>query len=101
MPIKLTALGQKAVEFALAGENNIMLTIQRDSSTPYKWSIGKAPLADVANVEAKMPRDYISADGFGITEKCRDYMLPLIQGENYPTYEDGLPRYAVLKNKLV
>jgi 6-phosphofructokinase len=95
------ALGKAAIEFALKGINNVMLTVVRESSTPYRWSIGTANLADVANVEAKMPRDFISENGFGITQKCRDHMLPLIQGEAYPSYENGLPLYATLDNKLV
>ncbi|OGT27154.1 MAG: 6-phosphofructokinase [Gammaproteobacteria bacterium RIFCSPLOWO2_02_FULL_42_14] len=94
------ALGKKAVEFALQGDSNIMLTIVRESSSPYRWSIGKAPLEKVANVEAKMPRDFISQEGFGITEKCREYLLPLIQGEHYPPYHNGLPSYVSLKNKV-
>lgn len=94
------ALGKAAVEFALHGKNNVMLTIVRESSSPYRWSIGTTPLSSVANVENKMPMDFISSDGFGITEKCREYMLPLIQGESYPVYENGLPQYVVLKNKL-
>ena len=95
------ALGKAAVEYALNGANNVMLTIQRESSTPYRWSIGTVPLSQVANVEAKMPKDFISEDGFGITEKCREHMLPLIQGESYPPYHHGLPQYVILKNKLV
>lgn len=94
------ALGKAAVEHALSGHSNVMLTIQRDSNTPYAWSIGTAPLSDVANVEAKMPRDFISDDGFGITAKAREYLLPLIQGESYPPYKNGLPAFAELKNKL-
>lgn len=94
-------LGKAAVEYALKGDNNIMLTIVRESSKPYRWKIGTAKLADVANVEAKMPLDFISKNGFEITEKCREHMLPLIQGESYPPYKNGLPEYVVLKNKLV
>lgn len=90
------ALGQKAVEFALQGDNNIMLTIVRESNSPYRWSIGKAPLEKVANVEAKMPRDFISKDGYGITEKCHAYLSPLICGEWYPAYHNGLPEYVML-----
>lgn len=95
------ALGKAAVEYALNGVNNVMLTIQRESATPYRWSIGTVPLSQVANVEAKMPKDFITHDGFSITEKCREHMLPLIQGESYPTYQNGLPQYVVLKNQLV
>jgi 6-phosphofructokinase 1 len=92
------AVGKTAVELALKGANAVMPTIVRKSSKPYRWSIGVAELRNVANVEKKMPRDFISADGFGITAKCRQYLSPLIQGEDYPPYANGLPRYVVLKN---
>jgi ATP-dependent phosphofructokinase / diphosphate-dependent phosphofructokinase len=92
------ALGKAAVDFALAGENAIMPTIVRTSDAPYAWEIGKASLADVANVEKFMPAEYISEDGFGITDACRQYLLPLIEGEDYPPYKNGLPDYVVLKN---
>ena len=95
------ALGKAAVELALKGENAVMPTIVRKSDEPYKWKIGVAPLKDVANVEKKMPRSFISRDGFGITPKCRVYLQPLITGEDYPPYKDGLPRYARLKNAAV
>ena len=83
---------------AIAGENSIMPTIVRTSSNPYKWEIGKAKLSDVANVEKMMPRDFISEDGFGITEACREYLVPLIQGEEYPPFHNGMPKYVTLKN---
>ena len=92
------ALGRKAVELALQGHNAVMPTIERLSDAPYKYRIGMAPLAKVANVEKFMPRDFITRDGFGITEKCRRYLLPLIQGEDYPRFTNGLPRYVSLKN---
>ncbi len=95
------AVGKAAVELALKGRNAVMPTIVRKSSRPYKWSIGVANLRDVANVEKKMPRDFITADGFGITAGCRDYLSPLIQGEDYPPYRNGLPQYVVLKNAAV
>lgn len=94
-------LGKAAIEYAQKGMTDVMLTVVRESNHPYRWSIGTAKLSDVANVEAKMPRDFISENGFGITEKCRQHMMPLIQGEAYPSYENGLPRYAKLKNILV
>jgi 6-phosphofructokinase len=95
------ALGRKAVELALQGHNAVMPTIERLSDAPYKYRIGVAPLAKVANVEKFMPRDFITRDGFGITEKCRRYLLPLIQGEDYPRFANGLPRYVSLKNVAV
>jgi 6-phosphofructokinase 1 len=78
-----------------------MPTIVRKSSKPYKWAIGVAELKDVANVEKKMPRDFITEDGFHITSKCRDYLSPLIQGEDYPPFKNGLPAYVRLKNVAV
>ena len=96
------AVGRSGVEMALAGKNAIMPTIERISNKPYQWQIGSTDLAGVANVEKTMPLDFISADGFGITEKCRQYLYPLIQGEAYPDYDErGLPRYVVLKNELI
>jgi 6-phosphofructokinase 1 len=95
------ALGQAAVELALDGHNAIMPIVVRKSSSPYLWEIGHAPLDAVANVEKFMPADFISADGFGITEQCREYLYPLIQGEDYPPYDNGLPRFVTLKNAPV
>lgn len=95
------AVGQAAVEFALAGKNAVMPVIRRKRSKPYRWDIGEAPLGKVANVEKMMPRSFISKDGFGITARAREYLSPLIQGEDYPPYRDGLPQYVRLKNQLV
>ena len=91
-------LGQRAVELALEGRNSVMPTIERVSDVPYEYRLGTASLEAVANAEKFMPRDFISDDGWGITEKCRRYLLPLIQGEDYPAYKGGMPVYATLKN---
>ena len=91
-------LGKAAVELAIKGHNSVMPTIERISDMPYKYKIGVADLKDVANVEKFMPKNFISRDGYGITEKCKRYLLPLIQGEDYPKYKDGLPDYVTLKN---
>jgi 6-phosphofructokinase 1 len=95
------AVGKAAVDFALQGHNAVMPTIVRKSNRPYRWTIGMAPLEKVANVEKMLPRDYITADGFHITAKGRRYLAPLIRGEDYPPYENGLPRYVRLRNKPV
>ncbi len=95
------ALGKKAVELALKGENAVMPTVERISDKPYKWKIGVAQLSKVANVEKMMPRNFITKDGFGITDKCRTYLAPLIKGEDYPPFKDGLPQYVQLKNVAV
>ncbi len=95
------ALGRAAVELAVAGRNAVMPTIVRLSNAPYAWEVGVAALKDVANKEKMMPRGFISADGYGISARCRRYLLPLIQGEDYPPYRDGLPEYVQLKNVAV
>ncbi len=95
------AMGKAAVQFALKGHNAVMPTIVRESSKPYRWSVGMVPLAEVANQEKMLPPDFISPDGFGITAKCRRYLEPLIAGEDYPPYKKGLPDYVTLKNAAV
>ena len=95
------ALGKAAVELALEGRNSVMPAVIRDSSQPYKWHIGVGELKDIANVEKMMPKDYITEDGYGITPACREYLQPLIEGEDYPPYENGMPKYVTLKPELV
>jgi 6-phosphofructokinase len=95
------AVGKAAVELALKGRNAVMPVIVRKSSRPYRWTIEAADLKDIANREKKMPRDFISADGFHITSKCRRYLAPLIAGEDYPPFKNGLPDYVKLKNAAV
>jgi 6-phosphofructokinase 1 len=95
------AVGRAAVDFAAAGKNAVMPTIVRGKGKKYSWSIGEIPLSKVANIEKKMPRGYITRDGFGITESARDYLAPLIKGEDYPPFKNGLPDYVRLKGQLV
>lgn len=95
------AVGKAAVEYALKGMHAVMPAIRRTSSKPYRWKIVPVPLADVANVEKKVPREFITVDGFGITAACRRYLEPLIAGEDYPPYSGGLPRYTRIKGKTV
>lgn len=95
------AVGRAAVRLALQGRNAVMPTIERTSNKPYRWRIGTAPLDKVANVEKMMPKNFITRDGYGITSACRQYLQPLIRGEDYPPYRDGLPRYVRLKNVAV
>ncbi len=95
------AVGKAAVELAVAGRNAVLPIIVRKSSSPYRWTIGEAPLTAIANQEKKVPRHFISTDGFGITAACRRYLAPLIGGEDYPPYRDGLPAYAQMKGVAV
>ncbi len=95
------AMGKAAVDFAADGMNAVMPIIVRKKNKPYRWSIGNAPLSKVANMERKMPRSYITRDGFGITGKAREYLSPLIIGEEPPPYRNGLPQYVRLRNELI
>ena len=95
------ATGKAAVEYAIKGHNSVMPAIKRTSNNPYRWKIEMAPLSKVANVEKMMPKSFISKDGFGITSKCREYLAPLMKGEDYPPYKNGLPRYVILKKAAV
>ncbi len=95
------AVGRAAVELALAGKNAVMPVIRRKSSKPYRWDISSVAITEVANREKMVPRHYITADGFGITAACRNYLAPLIGGEDYPPYKGGIPAYATLKGKRV
>lgn len=88
------ALGEAAVRLAAENKNAVMPYIKRDTTTPYRWHIETIELEKVANVERKLPAEYISEDGFGITQACREYLYPLIEGEAYPPYQGGLPLYA-------
>ena len=92
------AVGKKAVEFALQGKTAVMPVIKRVSDKPYRWKIESAPLSRIAKM---LPRRYITEDGFGITEAARRYLEPLIRGENYPPYVNGLPKTAKLRNVSV
>jgi 6-phosphofructokinase 1 len=94
------AVGRAAVEFAIAGKSAVMPAIRRLSDVPYRWDIIEAPLSDVANQEKLLPPDFISADGFGITETARRYLAPLIVGEAYPPFKNGLPDYVKLQNAV-
>jgi 6-phosphofructokinase 1 len=95
------AVGCAAVQMALAGRNAVMPAIRRLSDEPYRWDTVEAPLFEVANQERLLPPEFISADGFGITEAARRYLAPLIAGEAYPPFKNGLPDYVRLRNTPV
>ena len=95
------AVGKRAVELAVQGKSSVMVSIERGAGKQYSWSLGEAPLEKVANMEKKMPRSFITKDGFSITQKARDYLQPLIAGEDHPPYKNGLPDYVALKNIMV
>jgi ATP-dependent phosphofructokinase / diphosphate-dependent phosphofructokinase len=84
-------LGQEAIKQLQAGKSDCMLTLKRNLDQD--WSINNTPLARVANQERTLPDAFIGADGMSITADARAYFRPLIQGEAYPTYHQGLPEY--------
>ena len=94
-------VGKEAARYALAGENAVMPSIFRKNTKSYSWTIKKISLAKVANKEKKLPKSFISKDQFSITKKCADYLLPLIKGEDFPRFVDGLPKYTILSNKII
>lgn len=94
-------LGKKAVELAIAGQNGVMPIIVRTNNNPYTWEIQTANLKDVANKEKLLPQNFINDEGFGITNSCKEYLLPLIQGEDYPPYKNGIPQYINLQKHMV
>ena len=89
------------MEFAIAGKNAVMPAIRRLSDQPYQWDIIEAPLAKIANQEKLLPAEFIGADGFSITDTARRYLAPLIVGESYPPFRNGLPDYVKLRNASV
>jgi 6-phosphofructokinase 1 len=94
-------MGVAAVRAALAGQAGIMMTIERVSARPYRWRVGTVPLSRVANRERKLPRGYVSRDGFSVTAACREYLTPLVRGEAPPPFRDGLQRFVKLANHPV
>ena len=95
------AVGKAAVTMALQGKTGVLPVIKRVSDQPYRWRIEAASLTRIANKEKLLPRRYISSDGFSITNACRRYLAPLIHGEDYPPYINGLPKYVTLKSVSV
>ena len=95
------AVGKGAIAAAVAGADDVMIGIQRLRDKPYRWRLAEVNLSKVANVERKVPRSFRTSDEYGITARARRYLQPLIQGEAYPAYQGGMPRYAETKNQLV
>lgn len=95
------ALGRHAALLAHQGANAVMPTIVRTRDKPYSYILGQVPLAEVANIEKPMPDAYITDDGFGITDAARTYFAPLIEGEAFPPFHNGLPDYVRLQYQLV
>ena len=94
-------VGKSAVELAVQGARDVMVVIKRESNNPYRWSIDTADVSQVANIEKTLPSEYIRDDGYGITEEAREYLLPLVSGESFPVYQEGLPEYQRLKLDFV
>lgn len=91
------AIGREAVRVAAnEGASGEMVYFKRLSSKPYECRIERFSVLDIANYIRTLPDEYINAEGNYVTEACAEYILPLIEGEAYPTYENGLPKYVRL-----
>lgn len=95
------AVGRAAVQLALKGGNGIMPVIRRRSSRPYLWDIQTVRLSAIAVRERFLPASYMSADRWGISARGRAYLSPLIKGEAWPPFRNGLPDYANLRFPLI
>ena len=84
------ACGRRAAELALADTSGVMVSIVRESNEPYRWSLGTAPLADVALGAKPMPDHFIAAEGSFVTAECLEYLRPLV---------GPLPQYARLAGR--
>ena len=91
------AVGIHAVKYAIKGMNGVMPVIVRGKGKKYSWKIEPAPLSKIANVEKKLPKSFISKDGFDVTSKAIKYLQPLILGEAFPNFKDGIPTSEKLK----
>ena len=90
------AVGEAAVKLAAEGKSGVMPIIKRISNSPYEWVISEGDLNQIANEEKTVPKNFISNDGFGITEAGRNYLQPLIEGESFPKFSNGTPLYEGL-----
>ncbi|MDF1567216.1 MAG: 6-phosphofructokinase, partial [Spirochaetaceae bacterium] len=93
--------GRRAVAAALEGVTDKMVTLVRESDSPYRCTYGLADLSAVANGEKFFPKDWIGPDGFSVTEDFIRYARPLIQGETKPPMQDGLPRYVRMAKNFI
>ena len=91
------AVGIHAVKYAVKGMNGVMPVIVRGKGKKYSWKISPISLSKIANVEKKLPKSYISGNGFNVTTKAIKYLSPLIKGEAYPKFKDGIPVTQKLK----
>ena len=91
------AVGVHAVRYAIKGLNGVMPIIVRSKSEKYSWKIMPAPLSKIANLEKKLPKSFITKDGLNVNKKAIDYLMPLISGENFPEFQNGIPKIEELK----
>ena len=89
-------IGSAGAMAAMSGKSGIMMTYECEREPVYKMTIGHCALSDVANIEKKIPREWINKEGNFIMQECNDYIRPLIQGEIHPVMENGLPKYLSL-----
>ena len=91
------AVGAHAIKYAISGMNGVMPIIVRGKGKKYTWKIEPAPLSKIANLEKKLPKSFITKDGLNVNKKAIDYLMPLISGENFPEFQNGIPKIEELK----
>ena len=82
-------MGERAVEWLLAGKSGVMAGIKRIQDHPYCWDVVEVPLSEVGDQEKRLPPEFIGADGFSVTPAFLDYVRPLMEGERIPPFKDG------------
>ena len=89
--------GRAAVNAAAEGKTGDMVVLKRISSDPYLCGTDIYDIHEIANVERKVPVEWITEDGCGLKQAFIEYARPLIQGEILPVFVDGTPRHLVMK----
>ena len=95
--LQAEAVGVHAIKYAVKGMNGVMPIIVRGKGKKYTWKIEPAPLSKIANVEKKLPKSFIAKNGMDVTAKAINYLAPLIEGEAFPPFKNGIPKIEKLK----
>ncbi len=89
-------IGKSAVMEATAGKSGVMMIYERNNGEKYSVSISSYDISKIANGIRKVPKEFINTDGNGVNDECINYLVPLIVGEVYPVYENGMPKHIII-----
>ena len=90
-------VGMKAVDAANDGKTGMMITIERKNNKNYKCTTNIYDIHNIANIEKKVPLEWINTKTNQMEQAFIDYASPLIQGELIPIFKNGLPQHLVRK----